>query len=68
MRKIIFIAFCFMSCQEQQVKPLEKIKVGCYCNDGTYIVWNENIFRQTGWTTGNPCWDKGGINNFVYAN
>jgi hypothetical protein len=56
-----------MSCEEMDIEPIEKKKTGCYCNDGTYVKWDENIMRQTGWTTGNPCWDKGGIREFTYG-
>lgn len=69
MRKIAFIfTFATMSCSEveQNIVP-QKNKIGCTCNDGTYIVWDENLMKQTGWTTGNPCWDKGGIKEYIYA-
>jgi hypothetical protein len=68
MRKLIFIAACaLMSCESEQNIVPEKIKIGCICNDGTYVVWDENIMKQTGWTTGNPCWDKGGILSYTYG-
>jgi hypothetical protein len=69
MRKLIFVVACaLMGCSdvEQNIVPKQQNKIGCTCNDGTYVVWNENILRQTGWTTGNPCWDKGGILSYTY--
>jgi len=66
MKKLIILSALLYSCEApQQITP-QRIKVGCECNDGTRVVWNENIMRQTGWTTGNPCWDKGGIKNYIY--
>lgn len=65
MRYLIFV-FALMSCEiEQNIVPVKK-KIACLCNDGTYVVWNENIMQQTGWTTGNPCWDKDGIKEYIY--
>ena len=66
MRYLLF-AFALMSCEvEQNIVPLNN-KIGCTCKDGTYIVWDENLLKQTGWTTGNPCWDKGGIISYTYS-
>ena len=58
-----------MSCSDidQPIDTALKHKIGCTCKDGTYVVWNDNLMRQTGWTTGNPCYDKGGIESYVYA-
>lgn len=67
MKKVIFIAFCFFSCKDQIIEP-DKIKVACECMDGSIIKWDENYLSQTGWTTGNPCWDKGGIKKYIYGN
>ena len=65
MRYLLF-AFALISCEvEQSIVPV-KVKIACLCNDGTRIVWDENIMRQTGWTTGNPCYDKGGIKEYIY--
>lgn len=67
MKKIIILSTLLYSCETpQKITPKQQNKIGCYCNDETYILWNENMMRQTGWTTGNPCWDKGGIKNYVY--
>ena len=66
MKKLIILSALLYSCEvPQQITPQQN-KVGCECNDGTRVVWNENMMRQTGWTTGNPCWDKGGIKDYVY--
>ena len=67
MKRILILCFGLMSCEELDIEPIEKKKTGCYCNDGTYIKWDENILKQTGWTTGNPCWDKGGIREYTYG-
>jgi hypothetical protein len=67
MRKLVFVAFCFISCQKETIEPFKK-KIACKCNDGSTFIWNENILKQTGWTTGNPCWDKGGIKEYIYGN
>jgi len=65
---LIGLGLLLVGCTEQeQILPL-KNKTGCECNDGTIVVWNENLIRQTGWTTGNPCWDKGGIKKYIYGN
>jgi hypothetical protein len=57
-----------VGCTEREdILPL-KNKTACECADGTIVVWNENLMRQTGWTTGNPCWDKGGIKKYIYGN
>jgi len=61
--------FGLMGCSDeigQTIVP--KNKVGCTCKDGTYIVWNENLMKQTSHLTGNPCWDKGGIISYIYNN
>ena len=67
MKRILVLCLGLMSCEEMDILPIEKKKIGCYCNDGTYVKWDENIMRQTGWTTGNPCWDKGGIKEYTYG-
>jgi hypothetical protein len=66
--RLIFIMFALMSCEvEHNIVPVKKNKIGCTCKDGTYIVWDENLLKQTGWLTGNPCWDKGGIISYTYS-
>lgn len=67
MKRILILCLGLMSCEEMNIEPIEKKKIGCYCNDGTYVKWDENVMRQTGWTTGNPCWDKGGIKEYSYG-
>lgn len=67
MRKVLVLSFGLLSCQNQESEIL-KIKVACECMDGSIIKWDENKLKQTGWTTGNPCWDKGGIKKYIYAN
>ncbi len=67
MKKLIVLSTLLYSCETpQEITPQQRIKTGCYCNDGTYIVWNENILKQTSFITGNPCYDKGGIKSYVY--
>jgi len=65
---LIFTACGGMGCSEieQNIVPKQN-KIGCTCKDGTYIVWDENLLKQTSWTTGNPCWDKGGIISYTYS-
>jgi hypothetical protein len=67
MKKLILLSVVLYSCETpQQITPQQQNKIGCECNDGNYVVWNENIMRQTGWTTGNPCEGKGGIKKYIY--
>lgn len=70
MRKIIYpliLASGLASCsKDEPIIPIKKNKTGCVCNDGTRIVWNENILKQTSWLTANPCYDKGGIKEYLY--
>jgi len=55
------------SCEELEAyAPAEKRKTGCVCNDGTTIKWDENLLIHTNNLTGNPCWDKGGIREYLY--
>jgi len=62
MKKLIILSALLYSCKlPQEITPLQRIKIGCECNDGTYIIWDENLAKQTGRTTGNPCYDKGGM-------
>lgn len=66
MKKLIVLCLLLFSCEppHMHIKPL--IKVGCECNDGTRVIWDENVMKQTGFLTGNPCWDKGGIKGYIY--
>jgi hypothetical protein len=65
---LIFLSLCgLVSCSEVEHDIVPRNKVGCTCKDGTYIVWDENLLKQTGWLTGNPCWDKGGIISYTYS-
>ncbi len=67
MKKLIVLSALLYSCETpQEITPQQRVKIGCNCNDGTYVVWNENIAKQTSYLTGNPCYDKGGIKNYVY--
>jgi hypothetical protein len=67
MKKIIFLSIIAFSCKpDDPLEESQRNKIGCLCNDGTRIVWDENLMRQTGWTTGNPCYDKGGIKEYIY--
>jgi hypothetical protein len=67
MKKLLLAVILLSSCsKEEAIEPKNKIKTGCECNDGTVIVWNENLLKQTSWLTGNPCYDKGGIKNYIY--
>ena len=58
-----------VGCTEQEnILPL-KNKTGCECNDGTIVVWDENLLQYRGSLVGNnPCWDKGGIKKYIYGN
>lgn len=56
------------SCEELEsyAPESQQRKTGCICNDGTYIKWNENLLVHTNNLTSNPCWDKGGIREYLY--
>jgi hypothetical protein len=66
MKKLSISLILLCSCQPPQEITPQQVKVGCECVDGTLIIWNENLLKQTGWTTGNPCYDRGGIKSYIY--
>jgi len=67
MKKLIILGLFAVSCTpDAPFDEQQKNKTGCVCNDGTRIVWNENMLKQTSSLTGNPCYDKGGIKEYIY--
>ena len=68
MKKIICIAFAFISCSdiEQSIILKDKKIIGCYCKDGTYQIWRKDIAIETNNISAFPCSNNGGIKSYVY--
>jgi hypothetical protein len=68
MRKLllVFVVGLF-GCNDLENAPEpQRIKIACLCKDGTIIVQNENLLKQTSNLTGESCLNNGGLLKYIY--
>lgn len=68
MKKIIFIAFAFISCSDIEQPDDFKSRqiVGCICNDGSIKTWRQDMIIEKNSITQFPCAMNGGIKEYIY--
>jgi len=68
MKKILLIlAIGLFGCTDiKNVPEPQSRKIGCLCNDGTFIIQNENILIQTSNLTSPSCSNNGGLLKYIY--
>jgi hypothetical protein len=68
MKKLfLLITVSFFGCTDLKNAPeLQSKKIGCLCNDGTFIPQNENILIQTTNLTAQSCLYHGGLSKYIH--
>jgi phosphoribosylformimino-5-aminoimidazole carboxamide ribonucleotide (ProFAR) isomerase len=66
MKKVIFIAFAFISCSEIEQPIDSKIIIGCVCKDGTTQIYRPDLIKEINRITQFPCSANGGIKEYIY--
>ena len=66
MKKVIFIAFSFISCSEIEQPKESKVIVGCICKDGSIKSWRQDMIIEKTSLSQFPCAMNGGIKEYIY--
>lgn len=65
----IVIIILMTSCNIKEINPINKVIIGCVCNDGTTPIYRPDILVEKSFLTpSNPCTSNGGIREFIYKN
>lgn len=66
---VIYMLLTLSSCSIKEVNLIEKVIIGCVCNDGTIPIYRPDILTEKSFNASSlPCRYNGGIKEFIYKN
>jgi len=67
--QVVLVVVMLSSCTIKEVNPINKVIIGCVCNDGTIPIYRPDILTEKSFIASSmPCTANGGIKEFIYKN